>query len=389
MVNGRIFRKGHLRYDMKKLSFLIIIMSLLSSTVVCADEFDYKVIDGKLHIFGYTLEPKFPIKASSPPEDDDTLISFNRSPSGRWLIIRTGYMEKTEMWLYDANNKTKPIKIDLSPRGRHINSMWYGVDIFEIEHAGMGYRTSDFYQAQDLGKTFRVDSLLLYDLGMDIYVSFYMDGIEVGKGFAKGDLKPERFDIELDYKYVSDAMFTIEEVKIQGRRVIVTHRKSDDSLVEESFISTHLEKTAVDTDDNHASTVSYDEFFMEEISIGSTYDEVVSSLGEPVKIKKEIITGGQGLFVYYEGVEIVISEDEVVNITITGGGYELRNGIAVGSTKHEVFNKLGKEKGDIHNDINIVRYTVTTPQGDYSDAQLIIHFKGDTVVKIIFFFEYV
>ncbi len=240
MGNCRNFRKGHIRSEMKKILLLIIVEALLFPSLVYANEFDYKVIDGKLHIFGYTLEPKFPIKASSPPEDDDTLISFNQSPSGRWLIIRTGYMEKTELWLYDAEEESMPMKIDFRPRGRHIFSRWYGDDIFEIEHAGMGYRTSDFYQSQDLGKTFRVDSLLLYDPDRDMYVSFYLDGIEVGKGFDKGYLKPERFNIELDYKYVSDAMFTIEEVKIQDNQVIVVHRKSDDSLVEESFVSKFL-----------------------------------------------------------------------------------------------------------------------------------------------------
>jgi hypothetical protein len=122
---------------------------------------------------------------------------------------------------------------------------------------------------------------------------------------------------------------------------------------------------------------------------GSTYNEVIKRLGKPVKVKKEIITGGPGLLVYYKGMEIVISEDETVNITITGVGYKMKNGITIGSSRKEVFDKLGNAPEKMNRGRNTVRYTVLTPQGYYADAQLIIRFKDNKVIEIVFFFDYV
>ncbi len=153
------------------------------------------------------------------------------------------------------------------------------------------------------------------------------------------------------------------------------------------IVATHA--TLIDAEDNDISTIPYDEFVVEGISIGSTYDEVVKRLGKPVKVKKEIITGGPGLLVYYKGMEIVISGDETVNITITGVGYKMKNGITIGSSRKEVFDKLGKAQEKMHRGRNTVRYTVKTPQGYYADAQLIIRFKDNKVDEIVFFFDYV
>jgi hypothetical protein len=135
--------------------------------------------------------------------------------------------------------------------------------------------------------------------------------------------------------------------------------------------------------------ISYDEFFIEGISIGSSYDEIVGRLGKPVRVKEEIITGGPGLLVYYEGMEIVVSDDEVVNITVTGPGYRMKNGITVGSSREEVFEKLGKTEETIRGGRRTLSYGVLTPTGGYADAQLIIYLKDNTVDEIVFFFDYV
>ncbi len=145
----------------------------------------------------------------------------------------------------------------------------------------------------------------------------------------------------------------------------------------------------IDAGDNHVSTIPSAEFAIEGISIGSTYKEITDRLGEPVKVVKEIITGGPGLLVYYDGMEIVISADEAVNIRITGKGYRMKNGIEVGSSMQYVFNELGKAEITLHNGRDTARYTVLTPQGYYADAELIIYFKDDTVDEIVFYFAYV
>jgi hypothetical protein len=153
--------------------------------------------------------------------------------------------------------------------------------------------------------------------------------------------------------------------------------------------STIAYPTAIDAGDDHVSTIPYDEFVIEGISIMSSYEEVTAALGEPVRVVKEIITGGPGLLVHYEGMDIVISDDEAVNITVTGAGYRMKNGLSVGSSRYEVFGRLGKAEVMKHNGREVVRYTVTTPQGGYADAQLIIYFEGDSVAEMVFYFAYV
>jgi hypothetical protein len=121
-----------------------------------------------------------------------------------------------------------------------VSSYWHGDDAFEIRHAGMGYWKSDFFLSRDLGKTFQVDFLLLYEPERDLYVSFYMDGVEVGRGFDRAGSHPERFDMDLEYTYVSDAAFTIEKIELRDRHLVVSHRKADDTIVQETFTPGHL-----------------------------------------------------------------------------------------------------------------------------------------------------
>ena len=117
-----------------------------------AAEFEYTVADGKLFVFGYQLEPQFPVKASRPREDDDALIGFNSSPSERWMLIQVGESMQTELWLYDRQRNTRPVKVDVRPCGRHVFASGRNDEVFEVQHAGMGYSESDFFQADDLKK---------------------------------------------------------------------------------------------------------------------------------------------------------------------------------------------------------------------------------------------
>lgn len=142
--------------------------------------------------------------------------------------------------------------------------------------------------------------------------------------------------------------------------------------------------TAIGAEDDDGATIPEDEYTIEGISIGSTYEEIVAKLGKPVAEKKVIeIIADDRLLVYYEGMAIVIDGGEVVKITITGAGYKMKNGIAVGSSKGEVFDKLGRAQEEMYDGRNTVRYQVIT-----SDSQLIIRFKGGRVDEIVFFFEY-
>ena len=136
-------------------------------------------------------------------------------------------------------------------------------------------------------------------------------------------------------------------------------------------------------------SIPYDEFFINGISISSTYDEVVVALGRPVRVNELLVTGGPGQELFYDGLEVLISGDETVNITVSSPKYTLKNGLHVGSTRVEVFKKLGEAPETLNNHRTVVRYVVKTPKVTYADAELIIYLEEDLVVEIVFFFDYV
>jgi hypothetical protein len=83
---------------------------------------------------------------------------------------------------------------------------------------------------------------LYYDAAERVYVSFYRDGVEIGRLFEEDDQLKERFPINLEYVSVVDAMMTIEKVEIEGGALIVSHRRKDGSVVRESFLPKILQR---------------------------------------------------------------------------------------------------------------------------------------------------
>ena len=218
--------------------FVMTLVAFLPSAQ--AAEFEYTVADGQLSVFGHRLEPQCPIKSSSPREDDDTSIGFSVSPSERWILIHVGLDVQTDLWLYDSQSKARPVRIEARPRGRHVFTKWRSDRIFEIQHAGMGYSESDFFRADDLTKKASVDGFIYHlDFERGLYVCYFLDdqlttGVEVGRLFG-GEAQKERFPVNLDVVYLSNANMAIEQVEIVGEKVLVTHRKQDGTLFQEAF----------------------------------------------------------------------------------------------------------------------------------------------------------
>ena len=205
---------------------LSILVSLASPS--SGKEIEYKVVDGKLAVFGYVLEPKYPI-----PGDDSEgrVIAFHPSPDERWVVIQSGYRVAVDLWLYDTATRAKPVRVASEP-GNHTTINWHGSKVFEVFWGGMGYSMSELFRVEHVDRGKRVDDMLLYDDRRDLYVSFLIDeaittGIEVGRAFAEPGVQPEKFKLDLDYTYVSEARFTIENVKIVGSEIVVTHTREN------------------------------------------------------------------------------------------------------------------------------------------------------------------
>ena len=107
--------------------------------------------------------------------------------------------------------------------------MWHGDSVFEVEWGGMGYTISELLLAEDPARRARVDDMLLYDEESAVYVSFFRNGVEVGRLFGP-EADRERFPLPLEYTSAVDARMTIESVAIQGPALSVVHRKADGSL---------------------------------------------------------------------------------------------------------------------------------------------------------------
>ena len=110
----------------------------------------------------------------------------------------------------------------------------------------MGYSVSQLSRVGDPQVGQKIHDMLLYDQRRDVYVSFLIDdalssGIEIGKTFYEQKLKPERFKLNLEYTYVSNARFAISDVKIIGNKVVVTHTKMNGEKIEETFSSRFLQ----------------------------------------------------------------------------------------------------------------------------------------------------
>lgn len=221
---------------------LILIILLSSSSDLWAKEIEYEVVGGKLAVFGYVLDPKYPIPGA---DFEGRVIAFHLSPDKKWIVIQSGYRIKVDLWLYNTETKAKPVRIASQP-GNHTTVNWHGREVFEIFWGGMGYSMSQLFQVGDpqIGK--RINDMLLYDQRRSVYVSFLIDDslsswIEIGRTFYEQKLKPERFKLNLEYTYLSDARFAINDVKIIGNRIVVTHTKMNGEEVEETFSSRFLQ----------------------------------------------------------------------------------------------------------------------------------------------------
>ena len=207
-----------------------------SRRVAVGKDIPYTVKYGALHVFGHVLQPKFEIKLATSPEDDDTSsISFLRSDDGRWVVVEHSRdVNSIEFWLYDSQTGDRPARIP-GGSGRHGDVQWRGEEVFEITFAGMGYTVSVFVHVTQPEKPFHVGDLLYCDVAERVYVSFYNDGVEIGRLFEEDDQLKERFPIELEYVSVVDARMTVKKVEIESGVLIVAHERADGTVARETF----------------------------------------------------------------------------------------------------------------------------------------------------------
>ena len=213
------------------------------------------VIEGKaLHVFGHALEPTRSLDLSDPATEESIHVGIATSPSGRWSVIT--FLNPSEefpwsydFWLYDAETRAIPIALEVNT-GRNAGIVWHGDAVFEVAWGGMGYTSSVLLLAEDPARRARVDDMLLYDQERALYVSFFQDGVEVGRVFTP-EVDQERFLLPLEYVSAVDARMTIDSVEIQGPALSVAHRKADGSLARVQFFPELLSERGTSTKEAH------------------------------------------------------------------------------------------------------------------------------------------
>ena len=124
------------------------------------------------------------------------------------------------------------------------------------------------------------------------------------------------------------------------------------------------------------------------VSIGDKYETVIKKLGYPQRevINKDPEADGLPVYLYYDGINIYIYGNEVLNISITKSGHPVK-GIEVGDNLSKVYAVLGKNEIQ-QCEKKCIRYIVRATNNLLTDAYLLFHIENDRVSKIIFWFDY-
>jgi len=155
------------------------------------------------------------------------------------------------------------------------------------------------------------------------------------------------------------------------------------------MICTLFCSTAFAYDLNKFGVVEHRLFNVRGISIGDTYDKVIDVLGEPLEEKRIVnkFAEGKPIHLYYEGIYLFLSNNEVMNISITGIDIAI-NGVTVGDGVAKVISVFGTAKLQTLDSQTSLRYIAKSKEGKLTDAQLIFLIRDEIVTKIILWYDF-
>lgn len=214
------------------LKIVNVLMVMLLTVSACNAEVentpDIVVENGVVKIFGHVVDVKKPIVLSTPKKESDTPIYFYRSKDNRITVVQIFEGVDAEFWLYNPVTEKELQKIQIEP-GDNVRVSWYKNKLIEISWGGMGYSISKFVNSTNAKVIKTIEDLLLYNLENDTYVSFYLDGVEVGN-VIENRCKPKRYDLNIKYVSVQNAIFSIEDTAIVDNKIEVKYTSENGSL---------------------------------------------------------------------------------------------------------------------------------------------------------------
>lgn len=134
--------------------------------------------------------------------------------------------------------------------------------------------------------------------------------------------------------------------------------------------------------------ISSNDFQIHGVSIGDQYETVIKKLGNPQNevVNNDPNADGLPIYLEYDGINIYINGNEVLNIEITKPGHPVKE-IEVGDKLFKVYAALGENKIQ-QCEKKCLRYKVRAENGTLTDAYLLLYIENDHVSKIIFWFDY-
>ncbi len=209
-----------------------------------SENIDFEIVDGRLAVFGYELDPTGPLPEFESCLECDyaELVDLVPSPDQRYVLIALDVrFTNFDAWVFDRQSGSAPERIASERGGRHhVRSEWHGDGRIELAFAGMGYAKSLFFDLASPGEAREVDNLLLYDADRDCFVRYRYDWdagshvIDVGTVFAE-DSAVESFPVALDNEYHSDSLYMFESVDVNETDLIVTYKTTQRGLVRDVF----------------------------------------------------------------------------------------------------------------------------------------------------------
>jgi hypothetical protein len=131
----------------------------------------------------------------------------------------------------------------------------------------------------------------------------------------------------------------------------------------------HLQVAVSDDETAERSAIPIAEFSVSGIPFGADSDKVKSILGEPKPQPNFCKEGCIDIIDYpyeYEGIALVMHQDEAWRFTVTSEAHRLKSGIGIGSSIDQVFEHFGKVRAHDENGKSVITYRAVWPDGKVS-----------------------
>lgn len=214
------------------ISSILSVVILMTGQPANAGEYKYKIHGNKIALFGKTVTPHIPLKASTPVDENDTLVSFTPSPNGNFVVVELNTAGQSEFFLY-AKTPDKLVRLSFEHAPNTVIE-WEDNSRFTASWGGMESSTTRLFDTNTPDKSRVFENLIQFLEQGRYYVSHVEGGIEVGCVRDCGS-KPETFVLKnAEGKPISSWVF-IDKITQKNHSLVIVVRDSSGKNVERTL----------------------------------------------------------------------------------------------------------------------------------------------------------